>query len=150
MKKFIAASIILHLLPLLFIGPVRPTEEQQKQTEGQGQDTQKQSTGFDVDVIEQIPGDGIKKEPKAFYYGLGISGEYIMTTAGQVYLIHKVYAGYNGEAAGLAEGDIIVTVNGKSPVVEDISGDGPKKLILGVVRNNILLTILTERTRVYY
>lgn len=152
MKKALLASLILHLLPLIFIGPkiMEEIAAEKAQSTGGSDKNEKKTTGYDVQVIEQIPGGDMKKEIKNFYYGLGISGEYVNTALGQVYQIATVYAGYNGEAAGLMAGDYIVTVNGSSPVVNDISGDGPKDLILVVVRGNITLTVITKRGRVLY
>lgn len=153
MKRYLLVSLIIHTLPLIFMW--KQIEKQTLEAElanGVGGTTQEKekSAGFDVQVIEQIPGSGTKKEEKGHYWGLGISGNYIMTNIGQVYRIDTVFAGYNGEAAGLIPGDIIATVNGSSPVVNDISGFEPLDLTLIVVRANITLTILTKRGKVYF
>lgn len=153
MKRYLVVSFIIHILPLIFMW--KQIEKQTLEAElanGAGGTTQEkvETTGFDVQVIEQIPGSGTKKEEKGYYFGLGISGNYITTNMGQVYQIDTVYVGYNGEAAGLIPGDIITTVNGSSPAVNDISGFEPLDLTLIVVRANITLTILTKRGKVYF
>lgn len=152
MKKALLASLILHLIPVFFmLKEVQKQEiEAEKVQSTGGSEKQDKNTGFDVQVIEQVPGGGEKKEAKAHYWGLGISGMYYTTELGQIYRIDNVFAGYNGEAAGLQNGDIIVTVNGQSPMVNDISGDGPKDLLLVVVRGNISLVVNTKRGKVYF
>lgn len=113
-----------------------------------GQSDMLENNAFDVQVIELSPeqGDEPKEEPKNFYWGLGISGEF----KADGYEIHQIYRGYPAEAAGLLVNDIIAQVNGQDPWIHGISGDGPALLKLVILRNKILLTILVNRGKIYY
>lgn len=120
-------------------------------TVGDTGDKKVEQKANNVVIIPKSDAPGPKVDVKNYYYGLGIEGAYETAPTGQLgYVINRVAEGYNGEAAGLKVGDIIVLVNGEDPLRGEISGEGPKALTLGVLRNNIMLTIITERGKVYY
>lgn len=146
MKRFIPISLALHLAALFYVAGMEPKPLQDKieieVTESHN------NPGRDVQVIENIQdeGDATPKEKTSYYYGIGVSGYYSQG----VYHIEKVYSGYSAESALLLAGDVVKLVNGVSPMLEDISGDGPKELWLTVLRNGQQILIKTRRVKVWY
>lgn len=146
MKRFISLSLALHLAALFYVAGMEPKPLQDKieieVTEGNKQ------TGKDVQVIENVQDevDATPKEKTSYYYGIGVSGYYSQG----VYHIEKVYSGYSAESALLKPGDVVILVNGVSPMLEDISGDSPKELWLTILRNGQQILIKTRRVKVYY
>lgn len=155
MKKYYGISILIHSIPLVFIllsiifKPIEKEKEKQKQ--------EQTLIEFNPVVIEQSQEKSTEpiKEHKNFYWGLGFVQDlnfvkvYGLPTYG--YTVTQVYSGYCGETAGLSVGDYIYLVNGA--VVSDgndIRGDGPKKLILTILRNGGTVLLTIDRCKVYY
>jgi hypothetical protein len=150
--RYFIISLLIHLMFLVFTfkQPEKPTKVDVTVRGGQGSQNQDELNSTTVDIIPKDEG-GSDKKPVGFYYGLGIVGEYRSFQDGSVgYLINEVVTGYNGEAAGLQVGDVILLVNGENPMMNDISGSEPKALTLNVLRGKVILVILTERGKVLY
>jgi C-terminal processing protease CtpA/Prc len=145
MKRFIPVSLALHLGVLAFVTSMEPQSLQDKveiELTGDGD-----KAGRDVNVIENVQENGDEaSEKKNYYYGIGVSGYY----KNGAYIIEQVYSGYSAESAGLRSGDMIELVNGLSPMLEDISGNGPRELELTILRNGLQILIKTRRVKVFY
>ncbi len=161
LKKWLGASIILHILPFLLIVLFRPDlAKQMLQEENKGGDTER-SGQRDVQVIELVEAPSsetqAKKDLERFYWGIGVTVAYIPGDAVELphimlaERIEMVHSGYCAEAAGILPGDIIYLVNGD--YIEpgnQLDGNGPAKLSLTILRNKRIVIIQLDRCKVYY
>lgn len=159
MIRYIIISTLVHVLCVVAI-----SLKVKQETKPQGEEAttvtlvepkstgNKSGAGRDVQVIEMNPaGKGTKRESEKFYWGVGIGGDYAkLETGTMVYKVNTVYGGYTADAAGILPGDLIYSVNGRGLESEDISGDGPARLMLGIIRDNQFIMITLDRTKVYY
>lgn len=164
MKRYFVLSFIVHILPLIVILLVKPMTitDQQTQQEQQAQNKNKgeQNQRVEIEVIEQVPTLGAeepKKELKKFYWGIGIAVDHTYmnmdgyVTPVPVTIVEKVYAGYCAESAGILPGDKIVLVNNQYITGEnDIIGNGPREMVLTIVRNDRIIQVPINRCKVYY
>lgn len=148
MKKSMSTSLIVHGSLLCLLIAHQPTPELTPEA------PKPKVTAVDLQEhqppqyikIKELGTAGDSKENSKFYWGLGITTREM--NSGD--LITEVNSGYNGEAAGLMVGDFIIHVNGKPKNQNEIRGNGPAKLVLTILRNNSIITINTERGKVYY
>lgn len=146
MKKYLAVSLILHL-SLLLIAPISK-KDQDKVEVTLDQGKSEQIKGRDVQIKDL--GDGPGEKPKNYYWGIGITGQTTECSGILGYYIYEVHSGYSADLAGLWVGDCIISVNGQPLTISDISGDKPLKLVLQFYRNGVIMTVYTERTKVWY
>lgn len=137
-------------MSILLIAPISKKEQEKVEVtiEENNSGDKKVSNGRDVQIKEL--GTGAGETPKSYYWGIGVSGEYGYSPVGFAYRISEVYKGYAADSVGLLPGDYIFEVNGGSPAVNDISGDGPLKLVLQIYRNGVIMQVNTERTKIWY
>lgn len=148
MKKYLTISLILHLSTLFFIN--LPANEKQDPIDITIEENSNQKASGRNVQVKEVGDNGEGDAPKNHYWGIGVSGEYTYSPVGFSYHIKEVYKGYSAEFSGIRIGDFIFSVNGGSPAMNDISGDGPAKLVLQIYRNGVIMSINTERVRVYF
>lgn len=148
MKKSMGFSMLIHILVIILLVTLddSPVIQEGQQPPSATTEVTLEETGSEAIQVKEVGTEGEEVENTNFYWGLGISTSYF---ANQL-MITKVYSGYNGEAAGLQVGDLVMQINGKENNQYDIRGDGPSKLVLTILRKNVIITIYTERGKVYY
>ena len=101
------------------------------------------------EILPKGKGDSRKKS-RGFYWGLGFDPTYVDVRSNEV-KVKKIDETYCGFDSGLRNGDIIEAIDAQ-PIshINDIRGDGPRKMILNVIRNDKRMLIQTERCKVYY
>ncbi len=165
MKKWLGASLILHVLPFILLGLFH-TIQTEKQEEDKGTGNSERSGNRDIQVIEMVETASSnetkpQKDLTRFYWGIGVTVEYDrIAIPGYDYfgseflfveIIQSVHGGYCAEAAGIETGDIIFLINGD--YIEpgnQLDGEGPSKLVLTILRNGRIVVIQLDRCKVYY
>lgn len=153
MRKYIGTSILLHLLIFLITLGGNGTSEIPN-TAITGVDVLTEQTQYPpVEQIKELATGGNGEEAKDFYWGLGISSTdaFDISTGSYQYTVTAIVIGYNGDKSGLKVDDRILLING-SPITNEnsVRGDGPREMILTVLRNGVIILIKTERGKVYY
>ena len=155
MKLPVTLSLIIHGLFVLFmihdsVKEKPKQEEQAKQNKGQ----------YELQIEVLIPNTSgseakIIKKKKDFYWGIGISPDYEFRDmfGAEVfgYVVGKVYEGYCAYDAGVQVGDFIYLIDGQAMTEKnDIRGDGPRRMLLTIIRKNVTINLTVDRCKVYY
>lgn len=153
MTRWLGLSLLAHILPILILA-LLGIKTQLPQLDQQGSEQQQQQ-GHEVEIIElseSTTGKAEKKDDRRFYWGIGVHVNYVLFGNGYPGTeIVSVAGGYCAEQAGIQVGDIIVKINGEYlDVNNQLDGEGPKKLVLTVLRKGSTITIITDRCKVYY
>lgn len=159
MKKYYLASLILHLIPLVLLAVhkiPKPQEQPVEVTviENGGNSSNKDSDKRKKNIIDLGDDEGKSVDKGTFYWGIGVSTrlEILQDGTGRLgYYMEEVHMGYPAYDHGILPGDVIFSVNGGAiGEIDDVSGDGPKTLTLLVLRNNITLTFVMDRAKIFY
>ena len=106
-----------------------------------------ENKGKEQEIAIKELGDGEGEPPTNFYWGVGVEGYY----ASEGFFIGSVATGYPADLAGLGPGDTITLINGEPAGSGDgLRGDGPKKLVLTILRKGAIIIVNLERGKVYY
>lgn len=143
-RKFITASFLIHCLVLGVITrevPSTQNEPLQDETEVELYETEKEP----IRQIKELSDSGDSEESTNFYWGLGITISMDMTIA-------SITPGYNADLYGLQVGDKLLKMDGKDMSFQDndITGPGPRKMLLTILRKSVIMDIQVERGKVYY
>lgn len=154
MTRWLGLSLLAYILPILILA-LLGIKTKQSQLPQQGSEQQQQQKGHDVEIIElseSTTEKAEKKDDRRFYWGIGVHVNYVLFGNGYPGTeIIAVAGGYCAEQAGIQVGDIIVKINGDYlDGNNQLDGEGPKKLVLTVLRKGSTITIITDRCKVYY
>lgn len=154
MKLSVLVSLIIHGLFVFFMvyekTKDKPKEEESRQ--------RKASYNFAVEIITpNKAAQGAKKikKKKEFYWGVGISPTFEFKDIFGVrtfgYGVQQIYEGYSAYESTMQVGDFIYLIDGL-PITDgnDIRGDGPRKMLLTVLRDGVSINLEVDRCKVYY
>lgn len=155
MRYYLLISIMIHTLAFLSIRQ-QLNQEQHKKREQKKEHALGNGLDNNIQIVE-ITGKTTKEaaKPRGYYWGLGISiNENPMVISGMMYpvkIIKHAYQGYCGDYGGLIVGDVVYLINGDLIVGDnDFRGDGPRKMILTILRNGSTVRLQIDRCKIYY
>lgn len=154
MKKSIAFSLFLHILPIVLILTMKTNQkgDGEKDKNGQGSEQpieievvelpkeDKDAVEKDKDEKGDLPEEKKKNENCKYYYGgIGVEVNYLSSK------LTKVFKGYAAEKAGLEVGDLVESFTG-----EDIRGEVGTTISLRVTRGAEVLIVNVVREKICY